>query len=79
MQNMLHVGKGVSGSSISLFSSSLEILSMQEGISSIMPYLFQKKKRRGGGTQRFSVINLMTSSQGKSKLSDIHNKLSSLQ
>lgn len=45
-----------------------------------MPYLLQKEKKGGvGGAKKFAVINLMTSSQGKSKFSYIHNKLSSLQ
>lgn len=43
----------------------------------IMPYLFQKEKNRGA--KIFTVINLMTYSQGKSEFSDVHNKLSSLQ
>lgn len=34
-----------------------------------------KKKKR----KKITVINLMTSSQGKPQFSDIHNKLSSLQ
>lgn len=43
---------------------------------SIMPYLLQEEKER---QKKFTVINLTTSSQGKPKFSDIHNKLSSLQ
>lgn len=75
---MLHVEKGVSGSFISLLYLSLEILHMQETwhLLLCLTYSIRKKKKEA---KKFTVINLMTSSNGKSKFSDIHNKLSSPQ
>lgn len=74
---MLHVGKGLPGSFISLLSSSLEILYMQVSgtLSHALPTPGGKKRQK----KRITVINLTASSQGKPKFSDIHNKLSSLQ
>lgn len=75
---MLHVGKVVSGSSTSLLSSSLEIFSFKKAGICNYALLIPKEKKKGGAKE-FTVINLMISSQGKSKFLDIHNKLSSQQ